>query len=165
MPKAKQTIYLETSVISAYFDFKKQDPIREAITREFWQEVLPFYQMFLGTIALLELDALEKKYKVKVIDFVSGIPELKISPKIEEVVDLYFKYNIFPKVKRPDAVHVAVASVNKIDFLVSWNQEHITRPHRTKIIQDFNLKHKLFVPEITTPEALLLSQREENKEL
>lgn len=163
MKLKKETIYLETSVISACFDFKNQDAVRKAITLEFWKEVLPKYNVFLGTITLLELREAEKKYNVKLIDFVKDFIELKPNAEIEKLVDLYLKNKIFPPLKRPDAVHIATASVNKIDFIVSWNQIHITRPHRTKIIQDFNLKHNIFVPEITTPEDLLLSQRVEEQ--
>ena len=55
MEKQKQTIYLETSAVSAYFDFKKQDPLRKAVTREFWSSVLPSYEAHIGTITILEL--------------------------------------------------------------------------------------------------------------
>lgn len=161
MEKQKQTIYLETSAVSAYFDFKKQDPLRKAVTREFWSSVLPSYEAHIGTITILELADTAPEHKKEIFPLLEHITELRITEEIEKLADAYLSASLFPQAKRPDALHVAIASVNQIDFLVSWNQQHITRPHRAKLIQDFNASRNLFIPEITTPEELLISHQEE----
>lgn len=55
MAKLKPKIYLETSVISAYFDFKKQDLTRKEETRYFFKKILPEYQVFISEAVLAEL--------------------------------------------------------------------------------------------------------------
>lgn len=159
---AKQKIYLETSVISLYFDFKNQDPIGKAITREFWQDVLPKYENFISPIVIRELTtAKDPKWRRQFLELAETLDSLDLTSEIEELATKYVKSNLFPEKKRPDALHIAVASTNKIDFLASWNQEHITRAHRKKLIQDFNIHKGVFVPAIVTPEELLISQKEE----
>lgn len=163
--KNKQSIYLETSAISAYFDHKNQDPIRKAITQEFWHNILPNYQVYVSDITIIELKAAEEKYKVDLIKILKNFIELKSSDKIKEIeklVDSCINEKLFPRSKRADAIHVILAAVNDVDFIISWNHAHFTRPHRRKLIQDFMIKYKLFVPEITTPEELLLSHKEQD---
>ena len=161
MASPKQKIYLETSAVSAYFDFKQQDPVRKAVTQEFWISVLPAYDVYVGSITLLELNDTAPEHQKEIFLLLAGISELRITGEIESLADAYLSAGLFPPAKRPDAIHVATASTNKTDFLASWNQQHITRPHRAKLIQDFNASRNLFIPEITTPEDLLISHREE----
>ncbi|MFH1392470.1 MAG: hypothetical protein ABIG90_02190 [bacterium] len=57
----KELIYLETSVISAYFDFKKQDPERKKITRKFFDEELPKFQVLISEVVIAELQKSGKR--------------------------------------------------------------------------------------------------------
>ncbi|MBM4401835.1 MAG: hypothetical protein FJ044_01160 [Candidatus Cloacimonetes bacterium] len=62
---------------------------------------------------------------------------------------------IIPKSKIADAIHLAVATVNGIDYLVSWNVRHLTRPVKRKQIAEFNSKLGIYVPVISTPDDFL----------
>lgn len=151
----KEKIYLETSVISAYFDFREQFPDKKLETRKFWHNVLPKFEVFVSTVTLHELGQSGDSQTDKFLQLVKDIEELKTTPDVDRLVQMYMEEKLFPVLKRADAIHLAVVVVNKIDFLVSWNQEHITRLHRRKLIREFSERHRLFVPEITTPREML----------
>ena len=54
-----------------------------------------------------------------------------------------------------DALHIAVASVHAVDYLVTWNCKHIANAHLRRGIAEINLRMGVFTPVICTPEELL----------
>lgn len=62
-----------------------------------------------------------------------------------------------PPKARVDADHIAIATVNAFDFLVTWNLKHIGNPVIRKRLEDICRSQGYEPPEICTPEALLES--------
>jgi len=60
-----------------------------------------------------------------------------------------------PADPRGDALHLAVASFHKADFLLTWNCNHIANPNKFDHIRRVNTMLGLFTPELVTPFALL----------
>lgn len=52
---------------------------------------------------------------------------LKASIEAEKLADAYIKNGIIPKGSDYDAKHIAVASINKVDYILSLNFRHINR--------------------------------------
>ena len=151
MPK-KQTMYIETTVISAYFDFKKQDLERKKVTRNFWNTVPPNYTPVISDAVLVELrNVPENKHGVKFLEHVSSIQELPSTPKVENIAQKYTDNNIIRKTKLEDALHLAHAVVHEIDFLVSWNYKDLVRATQKRKITIYHQKQNLHLPTITTP--------------
>lgn len=152
---AKQKIYLETSVISAYFDFWSQAPDQKRSTRKFWKIMIKQHQPYVSDVAMAELADAHKDLGAKLIKLIKPFERIKDNREAQIIRDKYIEYNIVPASKRADAGHLALAAVYEMDFLVSWNHRHITRPVKRKQITDFNIKHKLPVPVILTPDDFL----------
>ncbi|MCG2687111.1 PIN domain-containing protein [Candidatus Parcubacteria bacterium] len=126
MPKTKPTIYLETSVISAYFDFKKQDNQRKKETQDFFKFELPKYSTFISEIVARELSvAKSMKHRQLFLKIIKDIPVLPFSREAATLRDIYMKANLVPKVKIDDAGHLAIATVHNIKVVLSWNYNHI----------------------------------------
>ena len=87
--------------------------------------------------------------------------ELALSPEIEEIANGYIGQGVVPQRYFADALHVALASFHKMDFLVTWNCEHLAQAHKRRRIRLFNTSAGLFVPEIVTPMELV-EEGEEN---
>lgn len=64
MSQAKQKIYLETSVVSAYFDPWRKSPEQKKWTRKFWKQILPDYQPVISKLVKIEL----KVYPTTIIE-------------------------------------------------------------------------------------------------
>lgn len=65
---------------------------------------------------------------------------------IEELAKLYIKDKIIPTQKRDDARHVAVATINEMDYLVSWNFKHLANARKQIKIRIVNEKEGYFYP-------------------
>jgi hypothetical protein len=62
---------------------------------------------------------------------------------------------ILPSTAAPDAIHVAVASLNRVDFLLTWNCRHLANPHLLGRLREFMARQRLSLPEICTPVELV----------
>jgi len=150
MPSKKQTIYLETSVISAYFDFKKQDAERKKITKKFWRENLLKFDVIISDVVIVELGKQEERAK-EFLNVVAGFRRVEETKRSIRLSKLYLQHGIVRKTKPLDASHLALATDYKVDFLVSWNYKDFVSPEQRRKITEFNKKRKLSTPTIVTP--------------
>jgi hypothetical protein len=86
---------------------------------------------------------------------VSRFPLLPISPEVEHLAALYEKELRFPGRSLRDTLHLAVASVHAVDFLVTWNCKHIANAHIRRRLAALNDAEGILTPIICTPEELL----------
>lgn len=156
----KQTMYLETSIISAYFDFWKSNLQQKIWTQKFYNITRKKYQFFISDISIAEIiDVKNEQWREKLMKLIETLKcvKLKTIKKVKVIGEDYIKYGIIPKSCPRDALHIAFATHFKIDYLVSWNQKHITRPFKIKQIFDFNHKMVGHSPLIVTPLAFIES--------
>jgi predicted nucleic acid-binding protein len=62
----------------------------------------------------------------------------EINREVESLARAYTDAGVLPESRETDALHVAVATVAALDYLVSWNHRHMTRP--TKRLQFASVK-------------------------
>jgi len=150
----KGSVYLDTSVPSAYYDNRVL--WRLEFTREWWKDELFKYNVFISEIVLAEIRRTENQIRRnELLELVIGFGELTLSPEIDKIANGYIKQGVIPEAHFPDALHVAIPSFYKIDFLVTWNCAHLAQVHRRRRIRLFNTSAGLFVPEIITPMELV----------
>ena len=73
----------------------------------------------------------------------------------ENLADTYLKEGAITKKFHEDALHIAIATINKVDVLVSWNFKHIVNLDRIKKYNGVNLKHGYMILEIRNPREIL----------
>ena len=121
----KLKIYLDTSVFSAYYDERVKT--RSEQTKIFWQKLVE-YEGYISQIVLDELGAVtDEELRRKLMDLTKGFETLNIDSKAEALADQYIKRGIFPEKYRDDALHLAIATINDVDILISWNFEHLVK--------------------------------------
>lgn len=154
MSRWKESIYLDTTVPSAYFDIREPEKMKSAQT--VWKIILDKYEVYISEITVAEINAtLDSIRKGKMVKLVKDIPILPISKEIEFLAKGYIEQKIIPIKHTEDALHVACASIHKIDFFLTWNCTHIASAHKRKSIRFYNLSAGVFCPEIILPEELL----------
>lgn len=124
----KLKLYLETSVISAAID--DREPEKKKYTLRFIEEIKAGdYEIFISRITLVEIEDSDMRTRGKLLDVVKGIDpeELGIDKEVETLAARYISEGIIPLKYENDAVHIAVASVNELDAIISWNFEHIVK--------------------------------------
>ena len=112
---------------------------------------------------MVELQRGNYPQKEKVIRLVKDISILPIVSDIEDIVREYLKNYLMPRTDVGDAFHLAYTSFYKIDYLLTWNCNHLANVNKKEHIEATNRKLKLFVPEIITPLQLFKETGDENE--
>jgi len=149
----RETLYFDTSVLSAYYDERAKE--RQDATIKFWKDILPNYKVYLSEITIKELEdtrnvTLRSKFK----GLIRSFKVLKSNKKIRDLANAYIKRGVFPEKYLNDALHVAVASFYEISYVVSWNFEHLVKVKTRKSVNLVNLLEGYKEIEIISPQEL-----------
>jgi len=146
-------IYLDTSVISALFD--DRNPERQELTNVFFEKIEVF-DVFISEIVLAEIEGIKtEELKKKVRKRVINYKILKINEETRRLASEYIKNNAIPEGYSEDALHIAISTLNNIDYLLSWNFRHIVKVKTRKIINMVNLSQHYPELKIIAPAELL----------
>ena len=100
----KESLYLDTSVPSAYFDERTKE--RQGATIKFWEEVLPHYMVYVSETTVKELDATkDEALRKKLRNLIKEFNILKSNKKIRDLAKIYIERGVFPKRYADDALH------------------------------------------------------------
>ena len=89
------------------------------------------------------------------IDFQEAKSLLSHEPGIAEIGQAYIRHKLMPADPAGDALHLALASYHKCDFLVTWNCRNLANANKFEHIRRINTMLGLFVPILATPLELL----------
>ncbi|NNE66884.1 MAG: hypothetical protein HKN33_09980 [Pyrinomonadaceae bacterium] len=149
----KKSLYLETSVIGAYLD--NGEPFRRDMTIRWWEHELSEYRAYSSILVRRELELLKEPYRTAYLKLAEPLKELELPEEAAILTEGYISRGIFHRKYMSDAMHVALASVFKIDYLVTWNFGHIANVRKQARVNLFNTAAGFFVPMIVTPEFLV----------
>ncbi|MBI5102360.1 MAG: type II toxin-antitoxin system VapC family toxin [Nitrospirae bacterium] len=154
----KETIYLETSVISYYTAKPSRDIIvlaHQEITREWWDRALRKYDAVISEIVIEEARAGDIEAAKKRLAILKRFEHLDLNPTVDKMAQIYMDKLKLPMKASRDAVHLAVASVHSVDYLVTWNCAHIANGEIIKKLIKVNTSYGIRTPVICTPEELM----------
>jgi hypothetical protein len=121
--QSKPKLYLENSVICMYF--QDSAPYLRDLTRQFWKNKLPYSNTYISDVVLDEIrQTKDTKLREAFENLVKDFRTLEITDDITNLSNMYLSHRHIP---RGDALHIALASIREIDFLVTWNLRHIYR--------------------------------------
>lgn len=149
--KMKTSIYLDTTIFSYYVDERRELSVHIERTKEWWGNEKSYYDSYISSFVLEELRAGNFPNQIKAIRLARGIQILKPIEQIDKIVDIYLKHKLMPSKDTRDALHLAFASVYKIDILLTWNCTHLANINKKDHIRNINASLGLFIPEIVTP--------------
>lgn len=153
----KESVYLDTTIPSAYFD--KREPEKMRLAREIWKILNKKYRIFISAIAIEEISATpDDNLKAKLLNLVKDSNKLPISEEVRLLARGYIEQGIIPAKHTEDALHTAVASVNKVDFFLTWNCTHLASAHKRRQIRLYNGTCGVYCPEIVIPEELIAEE-------
>jgi len=149
----KSTLYIETTIPSFYHETR--DSVEFVAiknwTRQWWDTRKSFFICFSSIAVLDELEAGNHPKKREKISLLDGIDFLEINNSIKEIVDVYIANYLMPDDTIGDAMHLAIASFYKMDFLLTWNCNHLANANKKKHIRRINERLRISTPEIITP--------------
>lgn len=153
----KPSVYIETSIPSFYYEIRT-DPVmvaRKMWTREWWDQYRTEYTLVTSEAVLEELQNGDYPNKEQVTALVDEVPLVHIEPAIRDIVETYIQHTVMPRDPVGDALHLAIASYHKCDFLLTWNCAHLANANKFAHIRRINTMLGLYVPILATPSQLL----------
>ena len=149
----KTSLYLETSVIGAYLD--NGDPFRRDLTIRWWEHELSEYEAFSSVLVQRELERIAEPHRSGYLNLIKPLKQLDLAEEVAILAEGYIERGIFHRKFLADAVHVALASFHKVDYLVTWNFGHIANVRKQARLRLFNTAAGFYSPVIVTPEFLV----------
>jgi predicted nucleic acid-binding protein len=154
----KQSLYLETSVIGAYLD--NGEPFRRDLTIRWWEHEMPDYRAVVSPLVERELERVAEPHRSSYLNLIASLEQAELTEEATILAEGYVSRGIFHRKYIADALHVAIASVHKVDYLVTWNFGHLANVRRQARIRLFNTAAGFYVPMIVTPEFLVSESTE-----
>jgi predicted nucleic acid-binding protein len=148
----KQRIYIDTSVVGGYFD----EEFKEATIRLF--ERLDRNEIIFVVSDLLDLELLKAPQQVRQILYNYPAEKFQRVELTEEAIilaDAYINEKVVGKTSIEDCRHIALATINKVDVLASWNFKHIVNLDRIKGYNSVNMRLGYSTIEIRSPKDLV----------
>jgi predicted nucleic acid-binding protein len=157
----KSSLYLETSVVGAYLD--NGEPFRRDLTIRWWEHEMSEYRAVVSPLVTRELERVPEPHRTGYLKLIRNLEQVHLSEEAAILAEGYIARGIFNRKYIADALHVAIASFHKIDYLVTWNFGHLANVRRQARIRLFNTAAGFFVPMIVTPEFLVSETTETGK--
>ncbi|MBX3054092.1 MAG: type II toxin-antitoxin system VapC family toxin [Caldilineaceae bacterium] len=151
-------VYVETSVISYLASRPNRDLViaaNQQTTSEWWVERRSSYELYISQLVVQEADsgdadAVERRRRI-----LETIPLLEISEKAAKLAEQLVQKGAVPQVAVEDALHIAVATVNGMAYLLTWNFRHIANATLRSKIEAICRNEGYEPPVICSPQELL----------
>ncbi len=153
----KSKVYLETTIVSYLVASPTHDIVQSAhqqVTRDWWARRDRF-EMFVSRPVVAEAGRGDAAAAARRLAALTGIPVLSVSGQAATLASTLLRTGALPRKARVDAIHVAIAAVNGMDYLLTWNLRHLANAVIRGKIEEACRKAGITPPIICTPEELM----------
>lgn len=154
----KPRIYLETSVISYLTARPSRDLIvaaHQQVTQEWWQKRQRHFEVFISQLVIQEAGFGNEEAARKRLSIIEPLPLLELNRESLQLARIFLQKNLIPRKFGEDSLHIAVAAVHGMNYLLTWNCKHIANAEIQKKISACCISEGYDPPVICTPEELL----------
>ena len=119
---------METSVISYLTSRMSRDLIvagHQQITQEWWANHRDKFELFISQTVLEEATVGDQEAAQQRVKAVENLPLLEITEEAASLAKDLVRLGPLPKKAEVDALHIAIAVTNKVDYLLTWNCKHL----------------------------------------
>jgi len=150
-------VYIETTIPSFYHEVRAEPEMvaRRDWTRAWWDDHRSGFDLVTSEAVIDELEKGDFSQKSACLTLIGKVPPLEINEAVADIVDAYIKHQVMPADPGGDALHLALASYYRCDFLLTWNCRHLANANKFAHIRRVNGILGLFVPSLVTPLELL----------
>jgi len=150
----KRSVYVETSIISYIAARPNRNLVTAAcqqVTTEWWEDRRLLYDLFTSELVIAEARAGDPAVAAKRLELLRGVSELTISDDVKHLAAAFIAQGALPDQAQADAIHIAVAAVHNVDYLLTWNCRHIDNPATKPAVRAVCTSEGYRCPEICTP--------------
>lgn len=134
---------------------------RREWTRDWWGSHRTRYALVTSIPVIEELEAGDHPKKQDCLHLIERIAVLPMPDPIGQIVDAYIQHHLMPNDPKGDALHLALASCHRCQFLLTWNCAHLANANKQEHIRHVNALLGLHVPILTTPLELIEEPEED----
>lgn len=152
------TLYLETSVLSYLAARPARDVVtaaRQQVAHDWWGTRREGFVLYVSQAVLGEAAAGDPAEAARRLALVAGVPLLDITAEAASLAQRLQALAAFPARAGVDALHVALATVHGVDYLLTWNLRHIANAERRPRIERACRAAGYRPPVICTPDELM----------
>jgi predicted nucleic acid-binding protein len=144
-------IYIDTSVLGGYFDKEFN-----VTTQKLFEEVKKGeYKVVISNITEGELLNAPERVRTLLNDLNIDYEVLKLTDDAVNLALEYIRENVIGQTSYDDCLHIAIATISRLDLLVSWNFKHIVNIKRIRGYNGINIKNGYPSIEIRSPKDLI----------
>ena len=153
----KATVYVETSVFGYLTGRQSRDLVaaaRQAVTQDWWENSRQEFALFISVLVRSEGAAGDKDAAKLRLEAMQGIRLLEITEEAVALSGILLEKVPFPERFTEDALHIAVAAVGGMDYLLTWNFKHINNAQMKNKVRMIVEHAGYACPVICSPEEL-----------
>jgi len=153
-----EKVYIETSIISYLTDRPSSNLIAAAWQKEttdWWETQKDRFSLCISEVVIEEAGRGDSAAAKRRLDELSGLELLSLNDKVVSLSKALMQESGVPKKALDDALHIAVAAIHDVDYLLTWNCRHIDNAEMKPKIRKICQNHGSCCPEIATPIELM----------
>ena len=116
---------------------------------------IPFLRFFVSKVVADECAAGDADAARERLEVLDSLEFIATSPSVDELAGKLIEEFAIPKTEPRDAIHISLAAVNGLEYLVSWNFKHIVNPTTRSAIERVCRDAGFVPPMICTPDELM----------
>ena len=154
----KRKLYIETTVVSYFVARPSRDLLvagHQEATRELWPSLHTVYDTFVSALVYEESAKGDTEQASRRLAAIKPFRMLDIDGEARVLADKILAGKGIPQEYPEDALHIAVAAINGIDVVVTWNFAHLSNPFTRMMVRQIVQNEGYVCPEICSPEELL----------
>ncbi len=153
-----ESVYIETTIVSYLVARPSRDLLvatHQQITQDWWIERRQEFDCYISQIVIEEASVGDPKQVKKRIDIINAFPALEVTEAVENLTRAILAKGVLPTRAVRDAAHIAVAVVNNMDYLLTWNCRHLANAQIMRRVAGVCTEEGYDMPLICTPEELM----------
>lgn len=154
----KDSVYLETSIISYLAAWPSRDLMvaaNQQATHEWWRVRRATFDLVISDVVVDEISQGDRAASERRLDLVRGIRVMRPGEADDALARQLVSRLRLPRRGAVDALHIAVAAVNQVKYLLTWNCSHIANVALRPGIESVCRECGLSAPLICTPPQLM----------
>ncbi len=151
-------VYLETTIISYLTARPSRDLVvaaHQALTREWWERRRSDFGLVVSELVVQEAGAGDAEAARRRLELVAEVPRLAVTAEAEVLAGKLVSQGAIPTRAAADALHIALATVHEVEYLLTWNCAHIANAELRAKVESICVGSGYSPPVICTPEELL----------
>ena len=155
----KPSMYIETTVISYLVGWLSRNDLQVAanqqLTRQWWVSRRGEFELFGSAVLVDEITDGDPHLAAERLSYLQGVTILQTTPAAHALQAALLRHSRIPQKAYTDALHIAIAAVHGIEYLVTWNCKHIANAVTLPAVYEVCRTSGYEPPFVCTPQELM----------